>query len=782
MKKILTALMAVMLLICGSALAGKGDRTILDLSQDFYNSDNLQDVIATGGKVYLFFYGMSQKLQAYDLKTGEMTDYDMQEMTDRMYGIPDTAATDDNTGTQQDAEGTAENRTESVQCWFEKDGEIYALVNRSISRGEESTLDGGHVRRLKLTEGKADLEEEDAYTLDWSGMTERIGSWENSRYVSRAAAGGNMLYLNTSDEAGNPALVIFDLSTGSMTEQMIQGLSDLDVMTDGRLIISQYNWSDHSSQVYGIYDPASESLEPLVQIDLDEGGPVSSLVYREDTDVIYFVRNGELFAAPGRDLSQAQAVNDCIIGGRDLAEMTDDGQILIWNYNGALLRNTDPALRSTTAIRIRPFNWSRSLESACGAFSDEHSDIALIREDYGNEDTLLQAMMNRDSSVDVYLISLDSSVFNAVFERGFTADLSGDAKLAEQVGQMYPLVRETLSRDGRLAAIPLSVAGDATGYNPEALEKLGMQESDLPKTWDEYFAFLQELPQRLAGTEIRPFEAYATRETLKLAFLQQIISQYTLARKDSALNTEELRRLLDKICAVDYEALGVMTEEEMNQAAEEGRPGESDGEKTALLTSYSDITLTPWQSSIPLALALQEGEAPILPVSLTVAFVNPWSEHQPEAMIFLESLLNHLDTESAYGLNPNLTEPVRFPDYEEQRKEIEKWLKIARESEEKAESDEEKAVWAENIGNYEKMLKDYDESYWIISPKALEKYRERVQYLSPVTWNYYNALNSAEGGEEFWNLQQGFQQGSTSSAELLAFMDKKLQMMRLEGN
>ena len=70
----------------------------------------------------------------------------------------------------------------------------------------------------------------------------------------------------------------------------------------------------------------------------------------------------------------------------------------------------------------------------------------------------------------------------------------------------------------------------------------------------------------------------------------------------------------------------------------------------------------------------------------------------------------------------------------------------------------------------------------MISPEKIAWQHANAQYMAPVKWNFFSALNAVEEGSQFSDLQTGFTQGTVSARELLSYIDKKVQMMRLEGN
>lgn len=791
MKRWISGLLALMLALAlgHTALAGEGDRALAILtSDDSYYSGSLENVLMMDGKIYLFINGMNAELRVFDPASGETVSYDMQEMEDRMNGLTlDAVETGSEEGEAQEEPGLIYHTYENALCWFPMEGEIYAVTNRVTYREEGNQVDGGHVRKLILQDGKADLAAEDTLKLDWEGMTYTYGSWTEIKYPNSTVASGNRLYMLTYDNEGEQSLEIFDLTTGEMTGQSVQDWNDIAPSEDGRLMVAQYRWGEQAEQVISLYDSDSESLEPLYRFSLENSGNVNSIAYQPETDTLFFARDGEIYRAKGGDVSQAEVVNDCpVSSGRSFAQLTEQGQMLVWNYNGAFLRNTDPALRSEVTLRVRPYTWSRNLDNASFLFASEHNDIALVRESYGNESTLLQSMMNRDSDVDVYLMSMESSAFGALFDRGFLLDLSGSEALTSAVDSLYPFVGEAVKKDGKLLAIPIGVSGYTMGYQPKNLEAVGLTAEDMPTTWEGMMDFLEELPSRLSGKEARAFELYTDRSSIRSILLRSLLAQYSLTHDGEPMNTPVLRNLLERIQKINFDALDVLSEEDMMRMEEENLYEEWGGSKPSLLETYANIPMESYAgASQPLALGLMEGEEPVLPLSMSVAFVNPYSQHPEAAIAFLETLMAHMDFETRYTLNPNMNDPVRYPNHEEQKKNIEKYYQSAKTNLEKATAsgdEEEMENWTEIVQNYEETLRDFDQNNWMVSPEGIERYRERAKYIQIQRWNYLDTLYSGENGEQYWGLQQGFLDGTTSAGDLLSFIDKKVQMMRLEGN
>ena len=784
MRKFLSGILAFVMLCLsfGASMAGEGDRMIPLSSENAGDSSpSLNQALVAGGKLYLYMTEPNWGLEEVDVSTGERASWDMTELYENVMGFTSSGSAEEAAEYGED-ERKALSVNGDAHGLFVWRNELFLLTSYTYNYGTEgSVLDGGHVRKIEMADGKAAMASEDVITLDWSGMRTNIGSQAYSRHVNGIVCSGDNLYLMTRDESGNMELNIFDLTTGYMTDQVIPQMNDIAAAPDGKVLISQYT-GDRNELVFSVYDPDSGSQEELARFDVSED-QIANFAWNPESDTIYYSRNGEIYLAPNRDPAQAQAVNDCPASDKDFSIQTDNEQLIIWSSDGAWIRNTDPAKRSAVTLRIRPFVENSSLESVCNRFVSEHSDISIILENEGNESALLAGMMNHDSEADVFLISSASSAWSAVSNRGFTVDLSEKETLVAEVGKMYPWARDAAERDGKLAAVPLSIGGSAIGYSPEALKTLGMTKDDLPRSWDGFLDFLETLPEKLAGTGVRPFELYTYRGELQRLLVNLVLTQYGAEHDGEDFNTGALQKLLNRLQRLDYDALEVLTEEELSNSMADYQ--ELGGDRRGLFSTGAGFEISEFNWSTPMIFSMEEGKDPMGPVTLTLAFINPYSAHPEEAALFLETLLQRLDTTARYELYPDLNEPVRYPDYEENRRSLAQWLEKAKESLETAiegEMEEDIETWQEIVDAYEEALA-YSDSSWMLSPEAITAYRDLAPYLRPKTWDFYSALSdSAEDYGQYNQLVDGFFEGISSSPELLAFIDRKVMMMRLEGD
>ena len=783
MKKLIAMLLMAALLagIAPAALASTGDVTIFYVQREdgMYYSGVNQCMLA-GGKV---FYFTDSSLFVYDIETQKTEEYDASAITqmdeDAEYEEDVTEETEED---ENDEAGDEGGQFKEIVTWFVYRDEPYAVVNVSSYSDTGRSIDGGYVYRLALADGAAQLVECDLPRLDWSGMIESYGDYMYSRWGQNGFASGDSLFVQTSDDDGNGIIEVFDLTTGQASERYVQDLSAIAPADAGRVLVMQYNWSEETAHL-GFYDPADESLEIKADYMVDQSNYAlpQSLCYQPETGTLYYVMSGEIWAAKDFDFENAVAVNDSPVeGGNGVTPMTDDGFMLLYDWETVVLRNTDPSQRSEITLYVKDYSYNDVIDQAYYDFTNRRGDVSMVISRSGNSADILQAMMNRDGSVDVYCMDMSLSQYSAVFERGYMAELDASAKLTEKIDSMYPAISEALKKNGHLYAVPLNAYGYAMGVSTSSLEKLGMTKDELPKTWDEFFDFLAALPEKLEGNkEVRAFYSWYDRRDLRMQLFGSILMSYQNyingGEAEYAFNTSLLKGLLARLEEMDFAALDV---NETNYDEETDTWYDNyDGREPLFVDSVSTV-MQSYNEGEPLLLSFGD-EPPKASFNLRVAFVNPFSQHVPECIEYLETVLDHLNKQAQYTFYPACDEPIRYPDFEEYKANLASWLEEARQSLAKADEDE-KESYEEYVKNLEEELANVDDTYWMFSPKAIEAYKQRAQYLAPVTYDFTNDMTNEED-DTFYDLIQRYYDGMIDAEELLATIDKKVQMMRLEG-
>ncbi len=776
MKRLIAALLTLALLagMAPAALASTGDTTVFHSDDnDGWSYSYVENCMLVGDEVYYITNG---RLFVYDIATKQTEDYDASELTSMESDGPEP---EEAAPEEEDGESYFDQYSEIVSWFVYRDG-LYAIVTVSTYTENSRTIEGGYVYRLELADGKARLVESDIPDLDWACMIEDYGDYKYSRWAQNCFASGNSLFIQTYDDDGNNLIEAFDLTTGRSAEHYVQDLYDMAPAGDGLILVMQYNWDGESAH-FGFYNPADESLE--VRADYTVTSEYyympSNICYRGDTDTLYYVYSGEIWAAPGFDFSKVVSVNDSPVDSSSrVTQITEDGFLLLWDYQTVVLRNTDPSMRSDITLYVKDYSYTDALESAYYDYTNLHGDISVVISRNGAVSDILQAMMNRDDGIDIYCIDMSASEYSAVFRRGYMAELDSSAKLTGKIDSMYPAISEALKKDGHLYAIPLNAYGYMMGVRTEALEQLGMSRDDLPKTWDEFFDFLAALPEKLEGSEVRAFENWYDRRDLRVQLFNAILNSYqnyiNAGEAEYAFNTPLLRGLLSRIDEIDFEALDVVetTYDEETDTWYDTYDG-----RTSLFSTSTGVTVQGYSEGEPLLLSFGE-EAPRASFYLRVAFVNPFSKHTAESIEMLEVMLEDINQSAQYTFYPDVNEPMHYPDYEEYKVNLAQWLEEAKKTQ--AELDEEyKEDYDEYIAYLEEEIANIEDTYWMFSPQEIEAYERRAPFLSPVTYDFTNELTS-EDSENFYDLVQRYYGGLIDAGEQLAAVDKKVQIMRME--
>ena len=781
MKKLLSLiLMLTVILLPVSALAAPGDAVLLRQGEDGYNS-NVCGLAEVDGDLYALTYD-----GLYVFASGETkpTHYD----------FPLSSTVDDG----DDDEDTVVSRSVSALIAYE--GRPCVIVAGMETEyegvGEErmsfSTVEGVWLCELTLEDGKAAVGEE-LTELDWFDLVQGGGDSEYLAQCDLPTVVGDTLYFASYDESYERVLVATDLTDGDTDVYYPADLGaeiSLDsfcAYKDGQLLVLETEWGEDESAVklYAI-DVENEEATELLTLATGENASATGLAYRADTDTVYCIMDGEICAMTGMDVSTLQRVSEAPISYINSAApiITGDGFYIAADYEALVRRNTDPAQRAQTRITVQDMG-AGAITDAYYAFGENHGEVEVVL--LQRTEDVVQAMMNRSTDVDVYCVSVDSVEFDAVYSRGYMAELTGSESISAFLDRCYPFAREVCEKDGEIVAVPVMLYMDGRGYDPEAFARLGLTEEDVPKTWAEFFGSLEPLAAKIAEEPgMTLFEGFSDYETARMTFLSAMITDYmnyiSLPENEFAFDTEAFRAALAAYEAVDWSKLGLPA------------PNVDDGlgasgvieiggrtEHNVLYSAYTNVSADGYIARAafrPMLLSFVEGEQPHISATLFIAFVNPFSEHRDIAVSFLETALEELDDLTRIHLCPEENEPVLSPYYESNIQGFDQSVANAEEQLAKAETEEERQAYEELVEEYKQYREDYLKyDAWTASEESIAIYRE---YASSIRVKR-NIGMGGENSEAFYELQQQYMDGMVSADEFIRGVDGKLQMMMKEG-
>ena len=144
-------------------------------------------------------------------------------------------------------------------------------------------------------------------------------------------------------------------------------------------------------------------------------------------------------------------------------------------------------------MTLKVLFWGNGNEAnATTSYRLTHPEVSVITKRLESEEkdpaAIAQSIRMRDSSVDIYFIRTNYTGYQAMLEKGFCADLSGEAELVRQVQDMTNGFADAVTVDGKLRAVPYAVifsSFSTLGCSQAAFDALGVSISELPSSTDE---------------------------------------------------------------------------------------------------------------------------------------------------------------------------------------------------------------------------------------------------------------------------------------------------------
>lgn len=754
MKRWIAILLAALLALAASAQAATGDMVLGRDDED--DQRYFRYCFSDGDMLYLSGYG---DFSTFRLGDDNLKDYSF-EIPEEMSG----------------------NGYEIQYLPFISEGTLYAIVLYS-KYDEYSEFLRAALCTLTLDAENGVVKAEEQRELDWSDMVEYYGESSYANTPDGLLAMGGKLLIHCYSEANN--LYVLDISNGIITRA--DDLDDAVAMApykDGEALIEQFEYGPDNTVHLTAYDPESGSVRPLAEFEAPGYGPVSGLVYDPEGDAAYCIKGGEVCPL---DLATGEI-------GEGIADMPLEtysdacsacvltGGYYVLAKNGVAIRSLNPDTQAESRLKICDASWSQAVNDVYFRFANSRGDVRVVLS-HDDANNVIENMMNRDSSVDIYVLSSSSPDYEAVYNRGYMLELDDCEKVRAFIDSAYPSLAESLMYKGCAVALPVDAHSYTMGVNERALNSIGLQLSDVPTNWEDFLAFLNTLPEHIGeDSKVAPFYRGTTIEDLKMQLFYMLFENYQryVNATDPAMgyNTDLMRRLMAALDAVDFESMGYAHQEEDENGGYTEYGVSSDDESTVLFEVGVGCSFGSFYGyCTPLLMAMDADTPAIMTLETMMAFVNPFTENPEAAKAFMEMLAENLPDNVKYSFNPELNEPIRGEYNERNIRELETELENQRALLETAEP-EEKQELEEIIRQWEETLADAVENGWDVGQRDIDWYRANDDHLviAKANWLY------SDGAGEAWELLNQYQAGQISGEEMLAGIDKKVQMMLMEGN
>ena len=753
MKKLCIILAFLFALSCLPALAATGD---LVLGREEENSVFFSRAFADGDLLYMVAY---DKLYTWRVGDGEMTEY--------AYGLEADAGDD------------------LAILPFLCDGQMYAIVLRT-SYSAHTSFEDATLYALTLGEDRV-VAFEELRELDWEELVEYYDQDSYAMQPDMIIAAEGVAYLRHYNSQYDYVVSALDLENGRLEE--VDALANAYALTtyrDGQLLVEQYSYQQQTdvARLFA-YDPESDDLELLADLHIEAYSPLNGLAYDPESDTIYCIKGGEICPVDLDSGEVGAGVTDMPVEGYSSAGGTCvlEGGYFALCDDGAVIRNLNPDERAEIRLKICDCNYNDGINKAYNRFAAEHPEISVVlSRDYNETNGLIENMMNRDDSVDIYTLWCSNAMFDALFKRGYMMELDGEA-IGALAQSMYPSLRDCLTQGGSMVCVPLDFSAWTPGINEAALEKLGLTLADVPDNWWDFLDFIKGLEDAIsADDKLRLFYSGMTAKDARSNLFYCVFECYqgyvNAVDNNMGYDTPLLRGLIDKIDALDYMALGC--EEDRDEDDGFGirySMGVDENELVLFQTNTSCAIGGYVDDFTPIWMGLDADTRSPLLLDTLVAFINPFTRYPDQARAFVETLVNSLPDATRYNLDPTLSEPIRGAQNEQYLEEARQALDKARAELESADAADAQML-EENVKSQEEALAWYEEKGWDVAQKSIDWYRANAEgaIVAPVNWLY--ADDSGEASELIYQ----YYQGTISLDEMLKGIDRKVQMMMLEGN
>ena len=655
--------------------------------------------------------------------------------------------------------------------------------------------DGERLMSLNMITGKLFAIKEADGTLAYEDIA-TVKNLEAFRHVSddysyvispegRAVVGGKLLWLlqDWDDMTGmsKNRMLVIDLATGELKESQIKDVQSVSAYKDGKAILairSEEDVYDRKTDTYKpaslqAYDPATDTAQEIGQ--LQATYRVFRNVYCEALDALVWVNNNRVMGLKG--LKEEKQFGYMPGDANDLLVCGDS--LIMPSGNGVYVRTMTEDFRTDDSVTV----YGGYMDSGARLFAERNPQIPVYMTDdyYNTTEKLTQAMVTGESIMDVLRMSVNSSSFNTLRDKGYCADLSESQIITDYVNNLYPHFAEAVKKDGKVIAVPLNAYSyDGWFVNKRVLDGMGLTMEDVPTNLVDLCAFAT----RWNDEWVDEYPSYTLIEYVsdyKGAMLGEVLDGYirycTAKKQEIDFKSDMFRQMM--------EALDKMNVKELDRGANTANEDETTYREALLMRDnglvgsfedYSD-TEDAWRLFLPMTLTADADF--VTGAEMEVIFVNPKSEHKAAAMQLIECMIEKMNDYSAYTLRADKTEPILNENYDDMVAEQEKYLAQLKEDYEKAD-DADKKEYQSMIESQEKWMSTMDKYRYRISPEGIDWY---VKNVVPATYVMEPSIldrSDSEASSAFEKLRERYAAGQMKLDQFIREMNDKIQMMQME--
>lgn len=389
-------------------------------------------------------------------------------------------------------------------------------------------------------------------------------------------------------------------------------------------------------------------------------------------------------------------------------------------------------------------------------------------------DKLVTSSMTRDASIDIFTVSSQDIDSQEIFIRGYAAPLSSSL-LIDDLGSMYPQIRDYLIQDDILFGFPAALWTRYWTVQPELLEtsELGA----VPKLLDDYYdMLLRWYKDNYHSHPGMTFDgSHTIREQWQEAIyllISQYIHTYASNEKPLSFNTPVFRAALEKIITLSkwkgYD----------NVRSDRQEARESIFQTNAIEPFFQAVNDIKPVAQYILPPALGDAGPPVLPSTMVYFIINPHSQNKKEAIQFLEYFSQNMELMLRYQLHPDDNRLIERQMYQRKVQAYVQSIADIKARLAALENDEYLMELKDELAQEEARLLQEEANRWEYSPEAIAEYRKLAPYMAlkhgDLLWDVYESL-------DIETILSKYFEGYTTLDQALSELDHKVAIMFLEA-
>ena len=424
----------------------------------------------------------------------------------------------------------------------------------------------------------------------------------------------------------------------------------------------------------------------------------------------------------------------------------------------------EPVLAEAPEVTLRIAGGNSAVYDA---FQRTYPDVG-IEYTWDSADTaqaIISALMTRDATYDLMQFNTSGVDIAKIVDQGYALDLSGSETIRAYVDSLYPALRDMVSRDGKIYAVPLHLFSNDGGCYPDNFEALGLE---VPASWQELAALINAWPEQPDDV----LEAYEINEwttDYRRWFLRKMTVNYATYMEATGqalhFDTPLYREL---VSLVETMTTANDTEEERDVIALMGN-------------GYIELFQQGYTWDTPLLDLAIEGRVTHT-VEVFLVMVNPYAEHAEEAMRCIEFMVDQIGPATRQTMvDAAYVTPVENPDYprlvaewEAEKERLEQGLADC------AEADRLEAQ--EDMERHEASWAWIESSQWLVSEESIPAYAKVFETL------YFprpSVLDAKDENDPYARsivetLQNRYLDGQIDMDAYIREMESRIQMVIME--